>query len=333
MPSRRSHEQLAEAARLYYVDGLSQDEVARRLGTSRPNVSRILQAARDTGVVSFRIQYPLARQHELEDALVATFGMSEAIVLDAGTGASILDRVGDLAARWLMDELADGMTVALSWGSALQALTGQVVANRAYDVDVVQVGGDLQVDPRMSGHEHVRELAARIGGRYTYMYAPAFVEGADCAVQLRDSHHIAQQLKRAAAADIALIGVGGFGTGFSEQLLLSGVLDPRVREGLMAADPAGDVCARFLDDDGQELDTPLRDQVLAVELEDLRRIPKVVGVLSGRAKGRGLRAAMRGGLLDVVVTDQSAAAAALRIEREVGRVRTSASEPVGGDRS
>lgn len=319
MPSRRSHEQLAEAARLYYIDGLSQDEVARRLGTSRPNVSRILQAARDTGVVTFRIQYPLARQQELENALASTFGVAEAIVLDAGSGASILDRVGDLAARWLIEHVADGMTIALSWGSALQALTGQVVATRAYDVDVVQVGGDLQLDPRMSGHEHVRELAARIGGRYTYMYAPAFVEGADCAVQLRGSHHIAQQLKRAAAADIALIGVGGFGSGFSEQLLLSGVLDPAVRAQLTAADPAGDVCARFLDDDGRELDTPLRDQVLAVDLDELKAIPTVVGVLAGRQKGRALRAAMRGELLDVVITDQSAAAAALRMEREERR--------------
>jgi DNA-binding transcriptional regulator LsrR (DeoR family) len=316
VPSRRSHEQLAEAARLYYIDGLSQDEVAHRLGTSRPNVSRILQAARDTGVVTFRIEYPLARQQDLEEALVSTFGLAEAIVLDAGSGASILDRVGDLTARWLIEHLADGMTVALSWGSALQAFTGQVVATRAYDVDVVQVGGDLQVDPRLSGHEHVRELAARIGGRHTYMYAPVFVEGADCAVQLRGSHHIAQQLKRAAAADIALIGVGGFGSGFSEQLLLSGVLDPDVRAQLVAADPAGDVCARFVDDDGRELDTPLRDQVLAVELDELRAIPTVVGVLAGRQKGRALRAAMRGQLLDVVVTDQSAAAAALRMERE-----------------
>lgn len=319
MPSRRSHEQLAEAARLYYIDGLSQDEVARRLDTSRSNVSRILQAARDTGVVKFRIQYPLARQHELEQALVATFGLSEAIVLDAGSGSSILDRVGDLAARWLIEHLADDMTVTLSWGRALQALTGQVVAERAYDVDVVQIGGDLQVDPLLSGHEHVRELAARIGGRYTHLYAPVFVDGAECAVQLRGSHQIALQLKRAAAADIALIGVGGFLTGFSEQLLSSGVLDPRVRAQLIAADPAGDVCARFLDDDGRELETPLRDQVLAVQLDELRAIPRVVGVLSGREKGRALRAALRGELLDVVVTDQSAAAVALRMEREARR--------------
>jgi DNA-binding transcriptional regulator LsrR (DeoR family) len=316
MPSRRSHEQLAEAARLYYVDGLSQDDVARHLATSRSNVSRILRAARETGVVKFRIQYPLARQHQLEEALTSSFAITEAIVLDAGFDSSISDRVGELAARWLVDQLADGMTIAVSWGSALQALTGQVITSRAYDIDVVQIGGDLQVDPRLSSHEHVRELAARIGGSYSYLHAPAFVESADCAVQLRDSHMIAHQLKRAAAADLAVIGVGGFNTGFSEQLLESGVLEPAVQAQLIAADPAGDVCARFLDDDGNELDTPLRDRVLAVELDDLRAIPRVAGVMGGRAKGRALRAAMRGRLLDVVITDQAAAATALRMERQ-----------------
>src|SRR5690606_32202218 len=143
--------------------------------------------------------------------------------------------------------------------------------------------------------------------------------GADLAVRLRDSHHIAEQLKRAAEADIALVGVGAFGSGFSEQLLQSGVLDGDTCDRLVAADPAGDVCARVLDDRGRELDTPLRDQVLAVELSDLRAIPTVVGVLSGRRKGRALRAAMRGRLLDVVVTDHAAAAEALRIEEESGR--------------
>lgn len=315
MPSPRSHEQLAEAARLYYVDGQSQSEVARRLGTSRSNVSRILQAARDTGVVKFRIQYPLARQAALEAALEETFGVDEAIVLDAGSDSSVVDRVGDLAARWLVEHLRDGTTVALSWGATLQALTGQVITTRAYDVEVVQIGGDLQVDPRQSGHEHVRELAARIGGGYAYLHAPAFVTTCDCAAALRESHDIGVALKRAAAADLAVIGVGGFRTGFSEQLLLSGVVEPELREQLIAADPAGDVAARFLDDDGVEIDTPLRDRVLAIGLDDLRAIPTVVGVLAGRAKGRALRAALRGGLLDVVVTDQAAATTAIRLER------------------
>lgn len=315
MPSPRSHEQLAEAARLYYVDDLPQNDVARRLGTSRSNVSRILQAARETGVVTFRIQYPLARSSQLEEALVDTFGIREAIVLDAGSGSSVLDRVGELAARRLADHLVDGTTIAVSWGASLQVLTGHVSTDRAHDIDVVQLGGELGIDPRLSGHEHVRELAARIGGEYSYLHAPAFVATTECARSLRNSPDIAVQLKRAAAADIAVVGVGGFRTGFSEHLLRSGVVEPELRDELIAADPAGDVIARFLDDDGVELDTRLRDRVLAVEIDELREIPTVIGVLSGRDKGRALRAAMRGGLLDVVVTDQYAATTAVRMER------------------
>jgi DNA-binding transcriptional regulator LsrR (DeoR family) len=322
VPSPRSHEQLAEAARLYYVDDLPQNEVARRLGTSRSNVSRILQAARETGVVKFRIQYPLARSAQLEAALVETFGVREAIVLDAGSGSSVLDRVGELAARWLVEHLVDGSTIAVSWGASLQSLTGHVDTDRAHDIDVVQLGGELGMDPRLSGHEHVRELAARIGGEYSYLHAPAIVTTTDCATSLRDSHDIGLQLKRAAAADLAVVGVGGFRTGFSENLLRSGVVEPALRDELIAADPAGDVIARFLDDDGAELDTPMRDRVLAIELDELRRIPTVVGVLSGRDKGRALRAAMRGDLLDVVVTDQYAATTAVRMERAARRGET-----------
>lgn len=316
MPSPRSQEQLAEAARLYYVDNLSQDEVARRLGTSRSNVSRILQAARETGIVKFQIQYPIARRQPLERALVETFGLREAIVLDAGSGTSIQDRVGQLAARWLLDHLVEGTTIAVSWGASLQALTEQIVTDQAYDIDVVQLGGDLQVDPHLSSHEHVRELAARIGGDYSYLHAPAFVKTTLCATSLRDSYDIGHELKKAAAADLALVGVGAFGAGFSERLLASGVLEPEDRDELIASDPAGDVCARFVDDDGVEVDTPLRHRVLAIELDDLRRIPVVVGVLNGRHKGRALRAALRGGLLDVVVTDQAAATAAIHLERD-----------------
>lgn len=315
MPSPRSQEQLAEAARLYYVDNLPQDEVARRLGTSRSNVSRILQAARETGIVKFQIQYPIARRQQLERALVETFGVREALVLDAGLGNSIQDRVGQLAAHWLLDHLVDGTTIAVSWGAALQSLTEQVVTDRTYDIDVVQLGGDLQVDPHLSSHEHVRELAARVGGDYSYLHAPAFVKTNLCATSLRDSYDIGQELKKAAAADMALVGIGAFGAGFGERLLASGVLEPADRELLIASDPAGDICARFIDDDGVERDTPVRHRVLAVELDDLRRIPVVVGVLSGRHKGRALRAVLRGRLLDVVVTDQAAATAAIHLER------------------
>lgn len=316
MGAQRSQERLAEVAKRYYVDGLTQSEVADLMGTTRSNVSRMLQAARDQGVIRFLINHPMSRQHALEQSLIRTFNLSDAIVLAADTGADTLERTGDLAARWLVDHIKDGQTIALSWGRTLQALVEHVEVDRAYDVDVLQLGGDLQLDPRLSGHELIRDLAARLGGDYSYLHAPAVLDSSTTVAQLRQNKNIAAQLERARAADLALVGIGGYGHGFAEQIVRSAHLSAEDRQRMDALHPAGDVCARFFDLDGQALDTPLRDRVLALELDELRRIPLVVGVAAGREKGAGVLGALRGDLVDVLICDQAAAALALHLERE-----------------
>jgi DNA-binding transcriptional regulator LsrR (DeoR family) len=314
--AQRSQERLAEVAKLYYVDGLTQSEVARLMGTTRSNVSRMLQAARDQGVVRFVISHPMARQRQLEQALIETFRLSEALVLSADAGADLLQRTGELAARWLISNIKDGQTIALSWGRTLQALVEHVEVGRAYDITVLQLGGDLQLDQRLSGHELIRELAARLGGHYSYLHAPAVLDSSATAAQLRTNTNIAAQLDRARAADMALVGIGGYGHGFAEQIVRSAHLSASEQRQMEALQPAGDVCARFYDLDGNALDTPLRDRVLALDLDELRRIPLVVGIAAGHEKGRGVLGALRGDLVDVLICDQSVAALALHLERE-----------------
>lgn len=318
MPLRRSDEQLAEVARLYYLEGRNQREVAARLETTRSNVSRMLAAARDQGIVRFHIAHPLGRQHALEERLVAEFGLREARVLAADARIEGLSGAADLAARWLVERVSDGQTVAVSWGRTLKAVAQQVHVERAFDVEVVQLGGDLQLDPQLSGHDLVRDLAARLGGGYSYLHAPAILETPELVASLRTDPSIARELDKARGADLALVGIGGFGDGFSAQIVASAHLAPGERRRLEEQRPAGDIAARFYDDDGAALDSPLRHRVLALELDELRRIPTVAGVAAGAAKGRGIRGALRGGLVDVLVCDQSAAAETLRLDRAAG---------------
>jgi len=316
MGTQRSLERLAEVAQLYYVEGLTQNEVADQLGTTRSNVSRMLLAAREQGVVRFLINHPLARQRALEQSLVDTFGLEEARVVSADTGADPLERTGELAARWLVEHLKDGQTIALSWGRTLQEVVEHVQVSRAYDVDVLQLGGDLQLDPRLSGHELIRELAARLGGRYSYLHAPALLDSGATAAELRANTNIAAQLDRARAADVALVGIGGYGPGFAEQIVRSALLSEDERRQMHELSPAGDVCAQFFDEYGRVLDTPLRDRVLALELDELRKIPVRVGVAAGREKGRGVLGALRGELVNVLICDQAVAASVLHLERQ-----------------
>lgn len=312
MTVRRSEERLAEAAKLYYVDGLTQDEVAKRLLTSRSNVSRMLQTARERRIIEFRIRWPLARDAQCEEALARRFGLTEAVVLSGDGSAQVLERTGELAARWLLERLDQGQTIALSWGRALQQLVRHVEPPGRYDVEVVQLGGDLQLGPYLTGHDLIRELAERLGGRYSYLHAPAIVDSPDTAHKLRRTPQIAEQLAKARRADLAVVGIGAYGLGSSGVIVSSSGLSAEGVGELAARTPVGDVCARFYDADGTEIASPLRERVLALELDELRAIPCVAGVACGREKVHAVLGALRGRMLDVLICDEILATEVLK---------------------
>lgn len=296
---------LAEAAQRYYVDGWSQDEVAKHLETSRSNVSRLLETARREGVIRFVVEHPLRRHDRLEAAVQERFGPVEAVVIAAAGNADpagTLDLVGRVAAERLVEGLHHGR-IAIGWGRAVQATVAHAAVERPLDVEVVQVGGDLTMAPAASGHELVRRLAVALGGRHRFLHAPAVVASERLAAELLTDPRIAGELDLARAADVALVGIGVPGVGFVERAVLDSYRGDRT--------PAAVVCARLIDAAGAELPGPLRRRVIAIELADLRAIPRVLAVAAGAEKGPAIAAALNGRLIDVLVCDQAAASAAL----------------------
>ena len=107
---------------MYFLDGRSQDDVARALGTSRSNVSRMLTAARAQGIVEIRVHDQTARAGELEQALREHSGWRTSGSPPSGRARMSLAAAGDLAAQWLDESLRDGLVLGLSWGTSLQAM-------------------------------------------------------------------------------------------------------------------------------------------------------------------------------------------------------------------
>ena len=278
MPAPRDPELLAKAARLYYVDDRSQDDVAAILGTTRSNVSRMLRQARDLGIVEIRIVAPAQRDHELERALLSRYRLADARVLEVSPETEVLGGVGRLAARWLDETLRDGQVVALSWGHSLQAMVRAVDMVRR-DVEVVQLVGSAEARTLL-----LREQA------------------------------IADALGAAKRADMAIVGIGAPGIGSSGALLDALALSPGERAGFDAAGAVGDVCGRFYDLSGQEVRSVVNQRVLAVTLDDLRAIPMVAGIAAGPEKALGILGALRGGIIDVLICDQQAASSVLRLD-------------------
>jgi DNA-binding transcriptional regulator LsrR (DeoR family) len=317
MPPARDPSLLAKAARLYFVEDRSQDDIAAVLGTTRSNVSRMLKQARDLGIVEIRIVDPARRDHELERALRDRFPLVDARVLEVAPDTDVLPGVGRLAVRWLEETLRDGQVVALSWGQTLEAMVQAVDGLSRRDVEVVQlVGGLSALDSAATGQELVRELSERMGARHHYLHAPALFGSAEALAMLLRERTIAAALDTAKRADIAIVGIGTPGIGSSEALLTALGLTPEERAAFDAARPVGDVCGRYYDLAGRAVGGAVSERVLAVTLDDLRAIPTVAGVAAGREKARGILGALHGRIIDVLVCDQAAARAVLSLDQD-----------------
>jgi DNA-binding transcriptional regulator LsrR (DeoR family) len=317
MPAPRDRAALIKAARMYFLDGRSQDDVARALGTSRSNVSRMLTAARTQGIVEIRVHDQTSREKELESALRVRFGLAHVRVAAFRPGVDGPTAAGDLAAQWLGESLRDGQVLGLSWGTSLQAMVDSFSVDQPRSVEVVPLVGGLSTAASMvSGEELVRELAGRLGATYRYLHAPALLRSQAARDSLLAEPAVAEVLDRAQTADIAMVGIGTVGTGSSSKILEGLGLTPAERDAFLAMGPVGDACCRFFSANGTPVEGAVHDRVLAIELDQLRRIPTVIGVATGVEKAPGVLGALRGGLVDGLVADAALAIALLTEPRK-----------------
>ena len=304
----RSRDVVAKAARMYFLDGRSQDDIARVLGTSRSNVSRMLTTARDLGIVEIRIQDEHGRDTDLEDALTERFGLIHARVAAFRPRRDALVATSALAADWLEHTLRDGQTLALSSGTTMQAVAEAVAVDEPCRAEIVPlVGGLPPGGSAMAGHELVHALAARLGATYRCLNGPALLHSDAACEALLAEPSIASIVDRARAADLALVGIGAFGSGSATTVLNGLGLTAAQRREFLAQGPVGSTCCRFYDASGRPIRGVVHDRVLAVDLDDLRRIPTVVGVATGAEKAAAVIAALRGGLVDGLIADASLA--------------------------
>jgi DNA-binding transcriptional regulator LsrR (DeoR family) len=227
------------------------------------------------------------------------------------------EAVAMLAAQWLDESVRDGQVVALSSGAALQAVVNAVAAGQLREVEVVPLVGGLSTTASLAtAQELVRELAARLGGSYRYLHAPALLQSAAAAAALRAEPAIREAFDHALSADIAMVGIGAVGVWPSAQILDGLALSAAQRAKFFAANPAGDTCCRFFDVAGNQIQGEVYDRVLAVDLADLRRIPTVIGVATGLNKVFGVLGALRTRAVDGLVADACLAHAVLAADKD-----------------
>jgi deoxyribonucleoside regulator len=322
----RREELLAEVAILIYEQGLTQQEVAERIGVSRSTVSRLLDEARQRGIVQVYINTPFRRSVELQTLLCERFSLREARVLVSDTLSyrEMLQRLGMSAAFYLRALLRNDMCVGVAWGTALYEL---VRAFRPLDhdtqVSVVQIIGSVgAIDQNVDGANLAHEFAKLVRGRYFDLHAPLLVETPELREALMRERDVVEVMSMARRADMALVGIGSVEAGYNS-LVRAGYLHEADLPTLRGAAAVGDVCAHHFDVHGVELPIDLNQRVIGITLEQLKEIPLVVALAGGEQKAPAILGALRGGYINVLITDSVAATKVLSLDAASSPLPTS----------
>lgn len=302
---------LVDLATRYYVTGQTQVEIARSLGLDPSTVSRYLKRARDEGIVRVEIQRPRSLHGDLALELAERFHLKRAVVVASEAGAGVPASVARAAADYVKSQLLNGMRLGLSWGRMLSAAIHLLPPATVSDLDISMLhGGVGSAGAGIQGHELARHLASlHPGSRVHYLHAPVLVDSSDIKDAMLRDGSICAALESAAASELALVGIGTLDE--SAPLIHYGHISARDRGRLLAGGAVGDMSTRFFTPEGEPVHV-LDERLIAIEWDDLRRVPLVVAMAAGGEKRDAILGALRAGCMNILVTDEATAREVLR---------------------
>ena len=301
----------ARAGWLYYVAGMTQDQIARELGVSRQRAQRLVSRAMSEGLIHVRIEHPIAACLELEQALSDRFGLIRARVAPGlGPGADPVRAIAPSAAQELERFLAmpDPLVIALGTGRALRGMVDAMTTMDAPQHRLVSMIGNIAPDGSASFFDVIMRIADKVRAPHYPMAMPVISSTVEEFAAFTALGPIARVRELAQRADVIFVGVGQMGD--DAPLLADGFITRDELAALQRRGAVGEVAGWVFDAEGNYLEKPENTRHGGVRI--LPRQPRpAIGVAAGPSKVAAIRVALQAGLLNGLVTDEATARAIL----------------------
>lgn len=272
------------------------------MNCTRWTVGRLLDEARESGIVRISINHPRARIRELENELREAFGLRDAVVVKAqGSDAATVGLVAASASDFITSQRPRPGSLGIAWGRTLTAVARAMPDNWTSGLEVYQTYGGLVRSNDDEVADSIGLMARRGRGVGHMLPAPAIVTDAELGFRLRREPSVARTLAAGPSSDLMIYSPGVLEA--ESVLVKSGFLSENGMERLRSMGAVTDIFSHFLDEDGNPVSKELEARTIAVSLDDIRRSKMLLLVASGPAKVRPTRVAVRSGLAHVVITD------------------------------
>ena len=306
---------LVRIAWLYYVEELTQKEIAQRFKMSRVKVLRLLKKARQKGLVEIRIASVQASHLALEKSLRGEAGLLDVMIVPTPARPEELRPVlGEAAAVYLSRILGRDVSIGLGMGRTLAEMPDYMKPTDNGSCRFIEMVGGIGRGVSFDSYKVSSLLADHCGGEVEHLYTPVIVESVATREAFLRDPQINSVLERAMGCDLALVSVGTVDT--DSFLYQAGYTDAAGLAALQQAGAVGDILGRFFDLNGQLVACFTDERIIGLSLEELRRIPNVICVAGGLEKVAGIIGAIRGGFINTLITDEHTAQALLEMKVE-----------------
>ena len=301
----------ARVARQFYLEGISKVDIADRLGISRFRVARLLDSAREAGMVRIEIGLPGGSLDAgLSAELCSAFGLKQAFAFDFPDQdeAALRARLGEAAGQALMEIVTPGDVLGMSWSRSLSGLAAALT--RMPPCPIVQLTGAVPPPDGRDLLDLVRSVARIGGGPAHVFYAPMIVDDAPTAAAIRRQADVAGAFALVPSVTVTMLAVGAWAPGLST---IYDALSQPERDEIAGLGVCAEIAGVFLGEDGHPVETGVDDRMIVTPGSALAKIPCVIAVAYGVSKSVAVRAALRGGLVHGLVTHSSLARALLAL--------------------
>lgn len=283
----------------YYLENMTQQQIAEILGISRIRVIKLLEKARQTGVIQFQVRKDSASRMSLEKRLCEKYNLKDSFVVPTNPDEEgINETVAKAAAMYIGDRITEDTFINIGYGDTPSRVLNNLAMMSEKPVTCVSLTGGVNY---YLPNTHSQTFNARL----FLIPAPLIASSSAVAHALRQEASVIEISRMAMLSGITVMGIGGMSE--DATIFKSGILSKNDLLYLKMQGAVGDVLSHFLDEDGNLLNHDVEDRLISASLDTIKKLENVIGVAAGNSKVAAIRAVLRGAYLDVLITDENTA--------------------------
>lgn len=292
----------------YYIDNMTQQRISEFLGISRVRVVRLLEKARTTGIIQFKIREDSASRLQLEKKLAETYNLKDTFIVPSPPNeVSVNENIARAAAMYINSRIGNNNFINMGYGDTQRRILNNLATMAEHPISVVSMTGGVS-------YYLPNNMSSIFNAKLYLIPSPLLVSSKEVVEAIRNEGSINEISRMLQLSSLSVIGIGSMGD--NATIIKSGILSKNDFLYLQMKGAVGDILCHFIDKDGNLVETNIEERLITTPLSTLLNLNNVIGVAAGDDKVPAIKAVLKGGYIDILITDESTALQLLETDQE-----------------